>query len=175
MALREDTSIYPLLIELASCLCQQMGALDGPELCYCGVVTGPVSLDFCGGGCDGDGCGGQAWVRLIEAFPSSTFPTADGIMSNCNSPWAYAVEIGVARCAPQGEVSAVNGYTPPLLAEQVESLRLQTADLAALRRAIQCCFGKTDRDYMIGAYTQTDVNGGGCVGGVISLFVREDF
>lgn len=175
MALREDTSIYPLLIELASCLCQQMDAIDGPDLCYCGITTGNIALDYCGGSCESGGCGGQAWVRLVDGFPSSIFPTVDAVMTNCNSPWAFSLEIGVARCAPIGDVNGVNGYTPPTLAQQVEAIRLQTADMAAMRRALQCCFAKTDRDYLIGQYSQLDVNDGGCLGGTINLFVREEF
>lgn len=175
MALREDTSIYPILIELTSCLCQALEAAGGPTLCSCGIMTGQIALDFCGGGCEGEGCGGQAWVRLVDAFPSSTFPSPDGNLTNCNSPWAYALEIGVARCAPMGENSGVNGYVPPTLEQSVEAIRLQTADLAAMRRAIQCCFAKTDRDYLIGSYTQVDTNGGGCLGGTIALWVREEF
>lgn len=175
MPLREDTSIYPLLIELASCLCQQMEALGGPNLCYCGVVTGNTTMDFCGGGNCAEDCGGQAWVRLVDAFPSSVFPSADAVMINCNSPWAYSVEIGVARCAPVGEANGVNGYTRPTMEQEVAAMRLQTADLSAMRRAIQCCFGKTDREYLVGQYTQTEVNGGGCLGGTITLWVREEF
>lgn len=175
MALREDTSVYPLIIDLSACLCLELAAAEGPELCYCGPTTGNITLDYCGGACDGDGCGGQAWVRLVDAFPSSVFPTADNILSNCRSPWAYQLEVGVARCAPMGEANTVGGYTPPTMEQNVEALRLQAADLAAVRRAIICCFGKTDRDYVVGAYSQIDVNGGGCLGGTISLWVREEF
>jgi|SRR5688572_14572744 len=175
MTLREDTSIYPLLIDLASCLCQQMDTMGGPSLCYCGITTGNITLDYCGGGCEDGGCGGQAWVRLVDAFPSSVFPTADAALTNCNSPWAYAVEIGVARCAPMGTSTGVNGYNPPSVDDNVGAIRLQTADLSAMRRAIQCCFAKTDRDYLIGTYSQFEVNGGGCLGGAITMWVREEF
>lgn len=175
MALREDTSVYPLLINLAACLCTEMENLDGPALCYCGVTTGPIILDYCGGNCDTGGCGGQAWVRLVDAFPSSVFPTQDNILTNCRSPWAYLLEVGVARCAPMGQANSVGGFEPPSLAQNVAALRLQTADLAAVRRAIQCCFGKTDQDYMVGVYQQTEVNGGGCLGGAIQVYVREEF
>jgi len=175
VALREDTGIYPVMIELASCLCQEMEKEGGPELCSCGVKFGSASTAFCGE-CQEIGCGGQAWVRLVDAFPSSVFPSADQALSNCKSPWAYQLEVGVIRCAPKGEVSGINGYTPPTLEQNVEALRLQTADLAAMRRAIQCCFGAGDRDYIIGTYAQVDeISSGGCLGGVITVFVREDF
>lgn len=64
MALREDTGVYPLLVELAACLCTEMQAAGTPELCYCGPMVGLMSLDYCGGG---GSCGGQAWVRLVDA------------------------------------------------------------------------------------------------------------
>lgn len=175
MPLREDTVAYPVLVALAGCLCQEMAALDGPELCYCGPIAGNLILDFCGGGsCNGEGCGGQAWVRFVDAFPSATFPNLDAGQSNCRSPLAFTLEVGVARCAPQG-VNGPNGYTAPTLEEQLEAVRIQTADVAAMRRAIQCCFGSGDRDYIMGAYDQTQVNGGGCIGGTFNVTVWQEF
>lgn len=175
MALVEDRVAYPTLVELSACLCTEMQNLDGPELCYCGPMAGPLVLDHCGGdSCDGSGCGGQAWVRFVDAFPSNIFPAQDNTLTNCKSPLAYTLEVGVARCAPMGE-SGVNGYTPPSLNDQLEAARLQLADMAAMRRAIQCCFGKGDRDYVMLAYDQTQVNGGGCLGGTFTVVVWESF
>jgi len=171
----EDSIVYPTLISLAACLCQEMEAAKTPALCSCGVVAGNVVLDFCGGGCDGNGCGGQAWVRFIDAYPSSTFPTVDSTLSNCKAPLAFNIEIGTARCAPVGDNSAVNGYTPPSLSESLGAVRIQLADMAAMRRAIQCCFGANDRDYILGPYTQFEVSGGGCVGGAFTIAVWESF
>lgn len=174
-ALVEDTIVYPTLISLAACLCYEMEAANGPSLCSCGLVTGEVALDYCHGGCDGTGCGGQAWVRFTDAYLSSTFPLQNSDLANCKAPLAFTLEVGVARCAPLGENSAVNGYSPPNTAQNVAAVRLQLADMAAMRRAIQCCFGDNERDYIMGAYTQIDVNGGGCVGGTFSVSVWESF
>lgn len=176
MALREDVSVYPLLVELAACLCTEMEATGGPALCYCGPMVGSLTLDYCGGDtCDGNGCGGQAWVRFVDAFPSSTFPALDNLSRNCKSPMAYTIEVGVARCVPVGTASGVSGYTPPSLDQQLEAMRLQTADVAAMRRAIQCCFAGSDRDYLLGAYDQSFVNGGGCLGGTFTVVVWQEF
>jgi hypothetical protein len=176
MALVEDTLIYPTIVELAACLCLELEAAGGPPLCYCGPVAGELALDFCGGSCDGDGCGGQAWVRFDSAFPSIAFPAPDGaLLGNCRSPLAFSLEIGVARCAPQGTNSGVNGYTPPTMEEYVEAIRLQLSDVAAMRRAVQCCFGKNDRDYILGSYDQLTVSSGGCLGGLFSVAVWESF
>ncbi len=174
MPLVEDQAIYPTLIALAACLCEEMEKAGGPSLCYCGIIAGEPAMDFCGGGCDGNGCGGQAWVRLVDAFPSSTFPNPEATLANCWAPMAYNIEIGVARCAPMGE-NGVNGYVPPTQEENIDAIRLQTADIAALRRAVQCCFGGSERDYILGTYSQLPVNGGGCVGGVFTVTAWQEF
>jgi hypothetical protein len=173
--LREDTIVYPTLIQLAACLCLEMEASGGPPLCYCGPIAGEVVMDYCGGGCAEAGCGGQAWVRFTDAFPSTTFPGADSTLSNCKAPLAATLEIGVARCMPMGEASGTNGYLPPTMQQNVDALRLQLADMAAMRRAVQCCFGQNDADYILGAYNQSMVNGGGCLGGTFNVLVWEDF
>jgi hypothetical protein len=174
MALREDTLAYPTVISLSACLCLELEKSGGPALCYCGPIAGEVSLDYCGGGCDGTGCGGQAWVRLLDVFPSSVFPSVDSTLANCRSPFAFTIEVGVARCAPMGE-SGANGYVPPTMEQNVEAIRLQAADIAAMRRAVQCCFGEGDVDYILGQYTQSLVNGGGCIGGAFTVIVWEQF
>lgn len=175
MPLTEEKVIYPTMIELAACLCTELAAAGGPELCYCGPVTGEVSLDYCGGSCDGEGCGGQAWVRFVDAFPSSEFPSASVSLANCKVPLAFNIEVGVARCAPSGEANAVSGFVGPTLEQNVEALRIQMSDLAAMRRAIQCCFGNSDADYIMGIYQGINVNTGGCLGGTITLTVWETF
>lgn len=174
MPLREDTLAYPTLIRLSACLCQELEAAGGPELCYCGPTAGEIVLDYCGGGCADQGCGGQAWVRFVDAYPSSVFPSADQALANCKSPFAYSLEIGVVRCAPLGK-SGPGGFEPPTLGENVDAVRLQLADVAAMRRAIQCCFATGDTDYVMGPYTQVSVNGGGCLGGTFSAVVWEEF
>src|SRR5687768_7235763 len=118
MMLREDTIAYPVIVALSGCLATELTAQGGPELCYVGPIAGPLVLDFCGSGsCDGTGCGGQAWVRLVDVFPSAQFPALDTIGSNCRSPLAFTLEVGVARCAPQG-VNGPNGYIAPTLNDQ---------------------------------------------------------
>src|SRR3546814_12414700 len=49
---------------------------------------------------DDDCCAGQLAVRVIERFPSRTFPAIDATASNCN-PLFWAVQLGVSvlRCA----------------------------------------------------------------------------
>lgn len=175
MIYNEDTSIYPVFIGLLSCLEQALADQGTPPLCYIGPMEGNIVLDHCGGtdGCS-DGCGGQAWVRLVDAFPSAEFPALDALPRNCKSPYAFTLQVGVARCSPMGMQTA-NGWTPPAYEDRLEAIRLQTADIAAMRRAIHCCFGSGDRDYLIGMYDQTEVVGGGCIGGTFNVIVWEDF
>jgi hypothetical protein len=175
-ALVEDVIVYPTMIRLAACLCLEMEAAGGPGLCFCGVTTGEPVMDFCGGDtCGEDGCGGQAWVRFTDAYPSSTFPAPNQSLANCFSPLAYNIEVGVARCAPMGSANGAGGFTAPTVGDHVAALRLQLADMAAMKRAIQCCFGKGDADYILGQYTQVNVNGGGCLGGTFNVVVWQEF
>jgi hypothetical protein len=170
----EDKVAYPTLIRLAACLCLELEAAGGPALCYCGPVAGEVALDFCGGNCGDEGCGGQAWVRFMDIFPSTNFPSPDNALANCKAPLAFNMEVGIARCAPVG-TSGPNGYLPPTMEQNVEAIRLQLADVAALRRAVQCCFAQGDTDYIMGAYSQLSVNNGGCLGGTFNVVVWEAF
>lgn len=165
MKLREDEFVYPLMVDLVACLCTEIAESGLPEPCQCSLVPGAdIVLDYCGS-CDDAGCGGQAWVRLAGAYPSSLFPSLDEIGATCHSPIAYQVEIGIARCAPVGSTSMVNAYTPPTLEQQLDAVRIQSADMSAMRRAIACCLTQNHEDltYTMGAYTP--LSGGDCNGG----------
>lgn len=155
---REDFEVYPVMIELAACLCAELEASGLPGTCLCAVVPGPMAvLDSCGS-CKSTGaaCGGQAWVRLERAYPSSSFPTQDSVGATCASPIAYIIEVGVARCTPVGKSNSITGYVPPTTQQYVDAVRLQTADMQAMKRAIQCCLGSgdnSDRSFALGSYT----------------------
>ncbi len=166
---REDTAIYPKMIELSACLCEEITASGLPEPCSCGPMIGSLVLDYCGTCKDGS-CGGQAWVRLVQAFPSTDFPNQLTDLRNCNAPLAFELEIGVARCKPIGTASGVRGYVPPTNEQNIEALRLQTADIAAMRRAVMCCFGADDTDYILGSYTPFPTVGD-CLGGTFNVYV----
>lgn len=171
---REDTIIYPTMIEMSACLCLEIEQSGLPAVCSCGPLIGSLVLDYCGTCTDGK-CGGQAWVRLVDAFPSEEFPAPSQILTNCNSPLAYQIEVGIVRCKPVGTSSGVRGYVPPTLEQNVEALRLQLADFAAIRRAIQCCFAKNDDiDYIMGSYSPVSPDGD-CLGGAVTLWVRGPY
>lgn len=173
---REDFQIYPLMVQLAACLCSELEASGLPGTCSCAVVPGPMAvLDACGS-CNSKGakCGGQAWVRLDRAYPSANFPSPDSDGGTCVTPLAYIIEVGVARCQPAGKSNGVNGYTPPSVDEYINAVRTQTADMQAMKRAIQCClsgeFG--DRSFALGSYTPITPSAD-CGGGVWTFTVWE--
>lgn len=166
----EDRSVYPLLTELTDCLCTEMAASGLTVTCRCLLVPGVgPALDFCDAGCDG-GCPGEGWTRLVRAFPSTSFPTQEGA-ATCFTRLAYELEVGVARCLPSGDRQG----QPPDPQAIFETARLQLADMAAMRRAIQCCFGSVqDRDYALGAFEPTFGNGG-CLISTWQLVVGEAY
>lgn len=177
VAFREDFQVYPLMVQLAACLCTELEASGLPGTCSCAVVPGPMAvLDACGS-CNSKGaaCGGQAWVRLDRAYPSATFPTPDTEGATCSTSLVYAIEVGVARCTPVGKTNNVNGYTPPTVDEYIKAVRLQTADMQAMKRAIQCCLNTgeyADRSFALGQYVPISPSAD-CGGGVWNFLVWE--
>ncbi|HEX5018627.1 MAG TPA: hypothetical protein VFX15_13705 [Actinomycetes bacterium] len=169
---REDFLVYPSMIRLAACLCTEIEASGLPTPCSCGVVPGPIAvLESCSSCADGK-CGGQAWVRLMDAVQSKDFPAPDAELSTCASPLMWTLEVGIARCAPMGTNSPVRGFTPPTIDAYLAAVRLQMADMAAMRRAIACCFADGTNSYLLGGYAPLTVEGG-CEGGVWTVQVWE--
>jgi hypothetical protein len=171
MDFREDTLIYPVMIELSACLCREIDQSGLPTPCSCGLIAGELTADYCGT-CVDNTCGGQAWVRFVDSYPTTQFPTPSQVPSNCYTPWAFTIEMGIIRCKPVGKANGARGYTPPSLEQQVDAIRLQTADMAAMRRALQCCFGTTDRNYVIGNYQPVGPEAD-CLGGAYTITVGE--
>ena len=174
---REDSFVYPLMVELAACLCSELETSGLPSTCQCAVVPGPMAvLDACGA-CKAKEakCGGQAWVRLDRAYPSADFPTPDQEGATCVSPLVYAVEVGLARCTPVGKANNVTGYTPPSVEQYIDAVRLQTADMQAMRRAIQCCLRGgpwSDNSFSLGQYVPI-TPAADCGGGVWNFLIWE--
>jgi hypothetical protein len=155
---REDEVVYPKMIELSACLCAEIANSGLPEPCSCGPIVGSLVLDYCGSCTDG-GCGGQAWVRLVTAFPSMSFPSPLSDSMNCFAPLVYQIEVGIVRCKPVGKASSARGYAPPTLDQSVGALRLQTA---------------ADFNYMIGQYTPVTPDGD-CLGGAFLVTAQEGY
>lgn len=166
MALPEDfvdAKIYPILDELRLCLCR---ALGDSVPCFCGIIVGDGIPVEHAGGCDD--CG-AAYVRLVNGFPSTTFPTPD-LSATCVSTMTYTLAVGVVRCAPLGR----NDGAPPSQEELEETARRGLADMDSIIRAIKCCFVGTfdDVDHVLGAYTPVPASSG-VSGGEVQLIVSE--
>ena len=163
----EDPTAWPNMVKLAGCLCTTVAQRGLPELCVCSPIPGPMAImEMCGACSDTgkDKCGGQGWVRLVNEFPSRQFPAPDTQENTCNSPMAYVLEVGIARCVPTGKANSISGYVAPALEELVEATRLQLADKAAMLAALRCCLDDGDLTYSVGPYTPMNVSGD-CGGG----------
>lgn len=171
----EDNIAWETMVQLAACLCTTLEERGLPSTCQCSVVPGPLAImDYCGScgkGTNGEKCGGQAWVRLVTEYPSTSFPTSDTTANNCGSTMAYTLEVGIARCQPTGKANSITGVTPPTMEELVEATRLQMADKAAMRAAIACCLDDDDKDltYVLTGYTPTGA--GDCGGGAWAVTI----
>jgi hypothetical protein len=167
----EDTLIYPRLVELAACLCEEItrsGLFAGQELCFCGLQFGDqVPIDLL----ESKGVGsGVAWVRMDNVFPSTSFPNPDSGDGSCSTLLAYEIEVAIARCVP---VLDRNGK-PPGVDATLQAARMQLADMAAMRRAISCCFTNSDIDYTLVQYNPIPVSGG-VGGGFWQVISRQEF
>jgi hypothetical protein len=81
------------------------------------------------------------------------------------------VEVGVARCLPT--VGDRQG-SPPEDQDLFNTARLQLADMAAMRRAILCCFAGGDVDHVLGNF-DPGLSMGGCLISSWTLTVRQEF
>jgi hypothetical protein len=168
-AVREDVLVYPILTQLTECLCAELEASGLAAACRCLLVPGVgPTLDFCEQGCDG-GCPGEAWVRLVRAYPSSSFPNQDPLAS-CISLLAFDIEVGVGRCLPMGD----DRGNPPDSQAIFETARLQLADMSAMYRAIMCCVAGTEIEHVLGNFDPS-FGAGGCLVSTWTLAVRQEF
>ena len=161
----EDFIAWPVMIQMAACLESTVLERGLPALCRSNPVPGPLAvIEACS--CS-DNCKGMGWVRLVEEYPSSQFPSADQDGGKCGSPMAFTLEVGIARCLHTGSVNKVTGnFTPPSVENLMDDVRLQMADKAAMLRAIQCCLTQdgNDNSYSLGAYGPMQATGD-CAGG----------
>lgn len=155
----EDTAVYPLLIQVAAALEVEIRNSELPPTCFTGLLPGAnVARDYCS--CGGAGCG-MAWVRLVGLTPNDEAPRAASGRSNCGMPMDVIIEVGLERCAPMPG----DDGTLPTEREQFEAVRLQMADMAAMRRVLECGFPMLS--VRVGGYLPSGP-AGGCVGGTMT-------
>ena len=149
-----------MLVELASCVCAELRTRGLPGTCFCGVIPGSVALDYCGEGCGDGDCNGMAWVSPQAIVPTEALTMSAGVgvaPRRCQVPnLTAAFEVGIVRCAPM-----MSGGQPPDLAAYLDAARLQMADMAALEKAILCCFRDPPT---LDGWTSIGPDGG-CLGG----------
>lgn len=161
----EDTIIAPYLYLLSDCLCSALDDTPGGVPCFCGVVPGAnVAMDYCDCGSTARACG-MAWVRLDSLYPSRVFPQPATEANACRDPLAARIQLGVTRCLPGMDARG----NPPSVAAQAEAVRVQMADMAAMRRAASCCF--TSGLFLLGQYTPIGPTGN-CGGGQWTVTVQ---
>jgi hypothetical protein len=138
----DDARFWPVLQKALECLTQELDKAGGPARCYTGFTLGDGAGTLGLINCRDGKCGGVAWVRAGQAFPSDAFP-APAEFGKCASPLAMTIEMGVARCAPRAQ--GTNMYPDPQAT--FNALRLYMSDQAAMNKAICCVEKAVGREY----------------------------
>lgn len=157
---KQTSLILQQMKEIAACLCAEIEADDSPGVCFCGILAGGEPYDASGiGDCAEEACG-QAWVRLVNAYPAEAVGQQNTDVGNCSKTVGYDLEVGLYRCFTIEE----NGGS--LTEEEMaEAADRQILDMELMHRAISCCEGIPNREYVLGIYTPYGPLGG-LVGGI---------
>lgn len=168
MPVNVDTAAMPLAERLLGCLCPQLELTTGGPVCACCVTTGPPVLDCCA--CAQSGTGGYAWVRVVRIYPSGArFPALLNTLERCPiTSLAVELELGVVRCSHQ----VTDDGSPAGCDAMLADAEMVLDDAAAMRRALNCCFGTGLGDPLVLGQWQSYGPDGGCVGGSMTLVVR---
>lgn len=162
-----NMTIQQMLAELLEALAAQIKA-KGKEEDYCTITVQPgnaVVFDF---GPDSD-CAGTAWVRLVSANPSVSFPAADVGINNCAYSLAYVVEMGMLAPAPVME-DRLGTFMVPEDTELFDASMRQSAELEMMYAALRAA---KIPEKVIGTYTPAGPEGG-VVGGMWTVTVGGD-
>jgi hypothetical protein len=168
--------IDPIATPLAGAL---LGALidayDDPAWqleppCSAGLVSGSALIaDYCcsDSSADGTPCEGQLTVRVVNVFPTETFPSPRSTaIPACGSPWAVELEVAVLRCALSIDTDAV----PPILPSMEDEMGVAEralADAGLLRHVLTDYAVSQDMAFTFGPYQPMGPDGG-CVGGAVT-------
>lgn len=160
-------TINQILAELLESLAAQIRAKGRADQ-YCTITVQPgnaVVFDF---GPE-SGCGGTAWVRLVSAHPSVSFPNPDLTQDNCAHSLAYLVEVGMVRPAPLME-DHLGVFTVPEDTVLFEAAMRQGEELQMMYDAIGAA---RVPEKIIGDYSPQGPEGG-VVGGLWTVTVGGD-
>lgn len=159
---------------LIDCLCAELLAneiadptLKRPKFCCLRGGTDTI-LQVSDSGVDRC-CQGEAYAKIVDIYPSASFPTPDEFRSKqCQfQRLTVAMELGIMRCYP----------VDPTCAQSTEAVRQYTADAEAAFRAV-CCFAKAIKaNDFVGPGVQWFASGwtpqgpdGGCVTASMPVF-----
>lgn len=161
-----NMTLQEMLAELLEALTAQIKA-KGREGRYCSITIQPgnaVVFDF-----GDEDCTGMAWVRMISANPTVSFPTPAADVNNCVHLLAYQVEVGMIGPAPKIE-DTMGEFTVPDDIELFDAAMRQAEELDMMYQAIRKA--KIPQK-IIGDYTPQGPEGG-VMGGTWTLTVGGD-
>lgn len=117
---------------LLSCLVGALAENPNPPLKTCLRVGEEVRQDL--SIYEDECCDGLAYVKINQVYASAAFPEILEDPTNCAiDQWAVDLEMGVFRCAPTGELTAL------ATCEQWSAATSQVHfDAAAMRAAVAC-------------------------------------
>lgn len=167
---RGDLSVWPMLVQALACLEEAADTLPNPPK-YRRLAGGEnvvAGIDATTDEC----CEGLAWVRVISAVPTDSFPTPASGYQNCPpAELAVELELGILRCSPYA-ASGQNELQVPTPEMHAAAVAAVLVDAAAMRAAA-CCLGKL---YPViigtGQQAQTEAN---CMGGTQRVTVAVPF
>lgn len=163
-----DAVTEQLLAGLEMCLTTALNARPNAPATVCTVPGEGFQLMLSAGVLENVCCDGYAAVRLAGVSPR--YDTAAEFVSPCGiQRWRVDLEMGVARCAPTGDVNA-----GPSCPEWRAAAALTQSDLGAMLEAV-CCFQGLA---VVGGAENTSVTAwvpfgpeGGCLGGIMGVSV----
>lgn len=146
-------NVEDILALLQACWCERLATSLGGAPAQCCVSVGPPAFIEC--------CGGIAWVRLVSAYPTTSFPSHTNQPQNCQlDTWAIVVEVGVTRCAPE---PCDDGSNICCTANAAAS-DILNSDFKAMRGLFSCgCLNMNPKDIVVGSWSVYGPDGG-CVG-----------
>lgn len=161
----DDPVAFPNAAGLIDLVPAELAKRSLPETCFSGVVPGTTpALDYV----YASDCGGMAWSRVTQLYPSTNFPLNDQAVSAGYAvpPLAQTYELGLIRRAPVPD----NGQ-PPAAEEQYDAGRIAMADQRALLAVICRWFQSRDIPFLLGAWTPVGPDGA-VVGGYWTVTAR---
>lgn len=160
-------SLNAILAELLESLTAQIRKA-GKQDDYCSITVQPgnaVVFDF---GPE-SGCGGIAWVRLVSANTTVSFPNSDVTVDSCAYTLAYTVEMGMAAPAPIME-NHLGAFVLPEDTELFDAAMRQSDELEMMFTALKLA---RIPEKIIGDYTPQGPEGG-VMGGSWTVLVGGD-